>query len=448
MIDTFGDRLALANPVPLSALGDVHAEFAHKLIRDITGRRAPVRRSRKRRLAIALLVALAIAAPVALAASRSHLLDFALGDPPPKDVQAIFEHAFPAPYAANEGPPGQRTSDDLIRSSERLVAQMTTSTGAHARMYAVDIRGGGWCWFATGKPFNGGSCGGRTLERASNIGGTAGMLYAGMGKREPGTFGQGATYYGRVGAGKATTLRIQFKDGTADSIPVRGGWFMYEVPVAQTHWGHEPVKAEALDASGRVLAAAKDPLGLHPPPQPKPGRLLEPRRLLARLPLGWHGASLELWHAKGSKGNDCIQVRNTANRQTRRWLCDPAVGHNSAVGIQPPRTRPQPVYYMVNQFTNRGRRGGYIYASGWAGAPVTSVEIRFQDSTVQRLPLHRGYFIYVVPESRWEIGKRPSYVVGRNAAGRVVYRRFLYPAARCAYPVRDPRCSEMIVHNG
>jgi hypothetical protein len=208
------------------------------------------------------------------------------------------------------------------------------------------------------------------------------------------------------------------------------------------------VKAEALDANRRAVASVNDPLGLHPLAQPRPERVLEPHALLDRQPLGWHGASLELWLAKGSKGNDCIQVRNTGNPQTRRWRCDPAVGRDSGAGMPPPSLKPQPVYYAVNEFTHLGQPGDYTYASGWAGPPVASVEIRFQDSTVERLTLHRGYFIYVVPESRWVPGKRPGYVIGRNSAGAVVYRRFLYPAARCVYPVRDERCSETIYHKG
>jgi hypothetical protein len=79
---------------------------------------------------------------------------------------------------------------------------------------------------------------------------------------------------------------------------------------------------------------------------------------------------------------------------------------------------------------------------------VASVEIRYQDSTVQRLPLTRRFFLYVVPKNHWPIGKRPSYLIGRTPAGSVIYRRFLYPLARCAYPGPDPRCSQIIVHNG
>jgi hypothetical protein len=448
VIDSLDERLALANPVPVSLLGDLHSDFAHKLVGDITGRQIRPRRSPRRRLVVALLVALAVAAPVAFAAARSHLLDFAIGDPAPKRVRAQLDRMLEPAYGPKEGPKQWRTRKDIIPGSERLVAQMTTSTGAVARMYAVRLRGGGACWFATGRPFGGGGCGGRALSRASTIGGTRGMLFAGMGKRQPGTFGQGVTLFGPVGAHGAASIRVEYKDGEADSVPVRRGWFMYEVPLPHTHWGHEPTRIEARDASGHVLASAKDPFDLHGPKQPKLEQALEPHTLLAREPLGWHGASVELFFAKGSKGSECILVRNTGSRRSTTWLCDPAVGRDSAITIQRPAVTPQPVYVAWGTFTKFGQSEGYAYAYGWAGSPVANVEIRYQDSTVQRLPLKRGFFVYVVPRSHWTLGRRPSYVIGRTAGGRVVYRRFLYPLGHCAYPGRDPKCSQTIMQDG
>jgi hypothetical protein len=167
--------------------------------------------------------------------------------------------------------------------------------------------------------------------------------------------------------------------------------------------------------------------------------------LLAREPLGWKGASLELLMAKGSRGNECIQGRNTGDLfQTRRWLCDAAVGRDSAITIELPHPQPQPVYAEWHRSTRFGQQAGYVYAFGWAGPPVATVEIRYQDSSVQRIPLHRRLFIYVVPRSHFAPGRRPSYLVGLNAGGRVVYRRFLYPSAHCTYPGLDPACAQTV----
>ncbi|MDX6628497.1 MAG: hypothetical protein QOH00_743 [Gaiellales bacterium] len=449
MIDSMDERFALANPVPASLLGEIRVEVARKLIDEISARPSRVTRSRRRRLLVAMLVALAVGAPVAFAAARSHLFDFALGDPAPKKVRAQLDRMLEPAYGPKEGPPQWRTRKDIIRSSERLVGQMTTSIGAVARMYAVNLRGGGACWFATGLPFSGGGCGGRALHNKATIGGIIGMTFAHMGKREPGTFAQGVTLFGPVGARGAASIRIEYKDGESDSIPVRRGWVMYEVPLAHTHWGHEPTRIDVQDASGRVLASRNDPFALHQPKQPRPEQALKPHTLLARAPLGWHGAAVELLFAKGSKGSQCIQARNTAYLQwTERWLCDPAVGRDSAITSERPAVTPQPVYVAWGTFTKFGQPSGYVYAYGWAGPSVSSVEIRYQDSTVQRLPLTRRFFLYVVPKNRWSVGKRPSYLIGRTASGRVIYRRFLYPLARCAYPAPDARCSQIIVHNG
>jgi Sigma-70 region 2 len=73
---------------------------------------------------------------------------------------------------------------------------------------------------------------------------------------------------------------------------------------------------------------------------------------------------------------------------------------------------------------------------------------RFQDSTVQRLTLRDRLFLYVVPREHWTLGARPSYLVARDRSGRAVFRRFLYPAARCTYPDHDVRCRGIIYSGG
>jgi hypothetical protein len=356
---------------------------------------------------------------------------------------------LPSAYGPKEGPPQWRTRTDIIRGSERLVDELTTSTGAHARMYAVRLRGGGACWFTTGIPFDGGGCGGRAIHDATAIGGGIGMMFAHMGKRRPGTFGQGVTLAGPVGAHGATRMRVDYRDGSTTFVPVVRGWVMYEVPLAHTFWRHEPTRIDVLDAHGHVLATQNDPFSLHRAAQPTIEQALEPHVLLARQALGWKGASVELLFARGSRGSGCIQARNTGRLHwTERWLCDPAVGHDSALTILRPIPTSQAVYVAWGRFTQFGRSSGYAYAYGWAGPSVASVEIRYQDSTVQRLPFVRRFFLYVVPRRHWVLGERPSYLVARAADGRVLYERFLYPKGHCAYPGPDPACAHSTVEDG
>ncbi len=449
MTDALDELLARANPVPPAMLGSLRDDAAERLIEAITGRRAPRSPRRRRRVLIVALAALALVVPVALAASQTGLLDFALGGPAPTSARTFLDRMLPPRYAANEGPPQGLTRADIIKGTERLVDAVTTSTGANAEMYAVRLRGGGFCWFAYGLPFNGGGCGGQATGRRSVIGGSIGMGSAGMGKRQAGTFGQGVTLSGPVGAKGAVSLRITYRDGDHGSVPVRDGWVMYEVPLAHTFWKHEPTRIDVLDASGRVLAHRDDPFELHQPARPKIEQPLQSHTVLISRPLGWKGASIELLFARGSKGNECIQARNTARLHwTERWLCDPAVGRNAAITIERPTPPALPISFTWGRFTRFEQPTGYAYVWGWAGAPVTHVEVRFQDSSTVELPLTRHFFLYVVPSVHWTLGTRPSYLIGRDATGKVVYRRFLYPAAHCMYPGADAPCRTQIFQTG
>jgi hypothetical protein len=224
---------------------------------------------------------------------------------------------------------------------------------------------------------------------------------------------------------------------------------MYVVPAAHERLGHEPVAVAVLDRAGQTIATVRDPFVVHPP-KGKPAEKPTQPRMLARLPLGWKGGYLELSTAKGTQGNRCVRVLNTIDLiQTRGWWCGGWVGRSTTPSNGTNNAVPgSHVEFERRQFTGDDKPTGYVYFRGWISSPVASIELRFQDSTVQQLELHQGLFAYVVPEARWPLGARPSYLIGRDASGRAVYRRFLYPQARCAYPGRDARCKGLIFHNG
>jgi hypothetical protein len=399
----------------------------------------------RRRLALVLLAALAIAAPLAIAARTTHVLDFALGDPPPTPVVQFLDGMLQPAYGAKEGPPQHGpTREDIIKGSERVVAEVTLNTGKTARLYAVDVRTGGQCFAAIGGPFNGGSCVPGPSKWRYPVAAAAQTSGAGP----AGTFAKNPVLYGRITKIGATSLVMRYTDLSSDVIPTTHGWFLFEVPKA--HWlrGHEPLRVDVLDASGRVVGSMKDLFGLHPPPSPKPEHPDRVHRVLARESLHWRGAFLELQIAKGDQGHACMRAVNTGDLvQTRGWWCGASVAHTTLVS-EGQTSKPQPVAFELHQFTKFGKPGGYVYARGRVGPRIARLELRFQDSSVQRIPLHERFFIYVVPSDHWALGTRPSYVIGRTASGRVVYRRFLYPAGRCSYPVADKRCANIIVHNG
>ncbi len=54
----------------------------------------------------------------------------------------------------------------------------------------------------------------------------------------------------------------------------------------------------------------------------------------------------------------------------------------------------------------------------------------------------------MMPGTRATYASRHGAGGVRERAGRLVSRRFLYPAGPCAYPVADRRCAHVIVYNG
>jgi hypothetical protein len=408
-------------------------------------RRVHRRRLSRRRFTFAVLVALAVAAPLALAARSAHVLDFVFGNKPPKQVRQLFENALPAPYGIKEGPPQSATKRDVIRSSERMVAQITTRSGKVARLWVADLRTGGACFVAIGGPFNGGACNERPLPRKYPLEAPSGSRSG----RTSARIGTDVTLFGRATSPQAASIVVYYKDGKSDLVRLNHTWFLYEVPPVHELRGHEPVRIDVLSASGQVIAKQNDPFGLHPPHTGKAERPVEPYRLLARESLHFKGAVVELQSALGDQGHRCIRVLNTGDTtQTRNWWCAREVGQTTPSIMPGSKIPGQAVFFELHQFTKFGRPEGYVYARGWVGPKVASLEIRFQDSVVQRIALHERFFVYVVPADRWALGKRPSYVIARDAGGRIVYRRFLYPQGRCAYPVADKRCATTIVHNG
>ena len=436
------DRLRRERPPGEPPPGDPGALFAEI----VAGPRAtpPARASRpaRKRLALVLLATLAVAAPLAVAARTTHVLDFALGDPAPKPVSIFLDHMLLPAYGPKEGPPiNGPTRKDIVRGSERLVDEITTASGVKARMYSVRLRTGGECFVALGGPFTGGSCIVKAWSRRY-------PLTALRSTNPPSRSSSGSALYGRASSTRAAALVVLYEDGTSEPIPLVHRWFMFELPSANAKKGHRPTRIDVLDAAGKVIGTQADPFELIHRYTGKPERPIASRRVLAREPLGWKGATLELQAATGSRGHRCIRVVNSRDlTQTATWWCGAEVAHTAPVS-EGQTAKPAPVFFELHQFTKFGKPGGYVYARGWVGPGIASLELRMQDSSVQEIPLHDRLFVYVVRHADWPLGKRPSYVIGRDAAGRVVYRRFLYPAGRCSYPVADRRCAQIIVQNG
>ncbi len=239
------DRLRRETPAADAPAIDAGALFA-QIVAEPRDRTSRERRRGPRLVVVALLAVLVVAAPLALARG-THLLDFVFGSSPPKNVQTFFLNSLPRDLGPKQGPHPEASQKDLIRSSEKLVAQITTSSGAVARMYAADLRTGGKCFVALGGPFNGGSCRfGPPKARFPIIAGSGSW-----GNTPKGSFGDRVTYFGHADPPRAVSLIMHFKDGAGETIPLSHGWFMYEIPDKHERWGHEPTRVDVLDGTGR-----------------------------------------------------------------------------------------------------------------------------------------------------------------------------------------------------
>jgi hypothetical protein len=63
---------------------------------------------------------------------------------------------------------------------------------------------------------------------------------------------------------------------------------------------------------------------------------------------------------------------------------------------------------------------------GIAGANVARLSITFQDGSHKNVSVRDGVFLYPVPQSRWNKGHRPAFLIARNKNDLVVGKRPLY----------------------
>jgi hypothetical protein len=69
---------------------------------------------------------------------------------------------------------------------------------------------------------------------------------------------------------------------------------------------------------------------------------------------------------------------------------------------------------------------------GQVGTSVAKLFVRFQDGSEITLPVSEGVFLYPIPSSQWEIGRRPAFLIARDSGGRILRKRLLveYTLAR------------------
>jgi hypothetical protein len=437
------ELLERANPVRVDEIG-APDELATSALLSQAMRPRPARAWRRphvrwpARLVVVFAMVLGVGVPLAFGTDfGGWLVQVVRGTPIPPAVAKQFKLAQMQPIAPSKGLRGQRGL--LIDSdSEHLVARIHTTTGHIASLYVARIVGGGWCAVSVGVPFGSMGCsrfGLNAFPYPTGFGGAGSF-----GPRKGTRIATALTSFGHATSPRAASIRVTYRDGTTGTIPLAHGWYLYDVPVAHVYRGHEPIRFDVLDAKGSVIGTEKDPLVLEipfvPPTQPVSSSVKE----LARMQLDWRNADVVLSEGRDPKDRRCIKVLNTEDTvQTSHWNCGTSVGNR----VTNERPRPHGAAALVELSVARRvwpGKPGYVYLDGWAAAPIASLELRFQDSTVQPLPLHDRFFLFVVPSDHWLFGHRPSYLVGRDASGKVIYRSFLGPREPCTYPGPGNEC--------
>ena len=69
---------------------------------------------------------------------------------------------------------------------------------------------------------------------------------------------------------------------------------------------------------------------------------------------------------------------------------------------------------------------------GQVGTAVAKLAVRFQDGNEITLPISELVFLYPIPKAHWEMGRRPAFLIARDARGRTLGKRLLveYTLAR------------------
>jgi hypothetical protein len=221
--------------------------------------------------------------------------------------------------------------------------------------------------------------------------------------------------WGRVPQASMRSLRLRFGDGRSVGVPTRSGFFLYRVPEqVLVHTG--PRSLLALDRRGRRVA---DEPALFGPPlsleffggirRPPGGAVLARRHELMERPTSAGRASV--WAAPSF----AAPARCT-------WLqVGRAVYGGGCRRYRPPRRGLSEVVPL--RIPIHGQALNLLW--GQVGSDVTELALRFQDGSQATLPIQEGTFLYPVPESRWIKGRRPAFVLARDAAGRRVGKRLL-----------------------
>lgn len=224
-------------------------------------------------------------------------------------------------------------------------------------------------------------------------------------------------YYGRVPQQSARSLRLRLSDGHSLSVPMTNRYFLFLIP--DSVLAHAVPRAlVAYDAGGGPVARAAFPAGLAALNgfgfggirKPPGGAALGRKREAVMRPTAVGRASI--WVAP-----DRVSAAHCSWLQISRAVYGGSCLRDQSSSHGLPETVP-----LV--LTIKAQTLPLLW--GQVGTNVARLGIVFQDGSHTNLSYRDGVFLYPVPQSRWNKGHRPAFLVARDAHGRVVGKRLLY----------------------
>jgi hypothetical protein len=373
-------------PPPSTTARD-RASFA--LREAIAGRR---RRTFRPMIVIATLVAAAALVTGAYALYESVIV----GSPAPESVKKIERLQT---MVKGELIPKAHVNPGIEIDKTKAAAAITTSVGPVYLWVAPDKRGDSCSYLQIvamnlpgGRPNLSGGCapGGPSFY--------VGIHYIRVNDRPF------ALVQGRVGTNGAATVELQFANGTSQTVPITDQYVLAETAPSNA------VKTTIVrDAHGRVLAERhqNNPLSPFQRAQQAQQRFhpIGSWHTVATLrTIGKHRLLIERT-ARGSNGKVCHELITPSGTGSG---CGPPVDP-TGLDIGPTQIGTAP--------------HGWFLLDGPVGSKIRSLDLFFQDGTHVPIPIHRGYILYQVNPRNFVSGHRPTELVARNAAGRIVNTR-------------------------
>jgi hypothetical protein len=243
-MDSAADRLLRERVQRAFDLGD-DADW-----QDVVRRARTQKRRRSRPLvAVAFAATAAVAALVVPGPGLGYLRGLFAGDPAPPGVKDVIA-------GANRGAPANLAPQIEADKTHKLI-QIQMSDGRTATLWVAPSKSGGVCSYVQrGHRLSGGAgCRGETLPASAPID----WLLQG------GTQDDRVVLVSGSVSDRVRDLRVAYDDGTAETLELNQGFFLFEIPSQRLQPGRQPTSLVGYDGNGaEVGRVALGGVGIYP----------------------------------------------------------------------------------------------------------------------------------------------------------------------------------------